>query len=114
MESIFRVMPRCTGCHDTVVRIDCSIISATGEEEIKVKENSILRLDLDVPIIEIEKETPFAFFSFGWSGATTNRIGPSAANHCPCQGRRKYQRYLFECDASREPAIPSSKRSDMH
>ena len=32
------------------------IISMSGGEEIIVKENSVLRLDLDVPIIEIERD----------------------------------------------------------
>jgi protease IV len=49
------------------------IISATGEEEITVKENSILRLDLDVPIIEIEKESPLPFSMLG--GAVEQPIG---------------------------------------
>ncbi len=36
-----------------------SIASLSGGDEVKVKESSILRLDLDAPVIEIEKETPF-------------------------------------------------------
>jgi len=44
------------------------IISMSGGEEIMVKESSVLRLDLDVPIIEIEREDPFAGLSiFGAS-----------------------------------------------
>lgn len=39
------------------------IISMSGGEEVMVKENSVLRLDLDVPIIELEREDPFAAFS---------------------------------------------------
>ena len=50
-----------------------AIISATGEEEIKVRENSILQLDLDVPIIEIEKESPFPFSVLG--GGAPQPIG---------------------------------------
>jgi protease-4 len=42
-----------------------SVISLTGEEEITVKENSILQLELDVPIIEIDKESPFPFAVLG-------------------------------------------------
>jgi protease-4 len=44
-----------------------SIIAASGDEEIKVKESSILRLDLDAPINEIEKEAPFALSMLGSS-----------------------------------------------
>jgi protease-4 len=36
-----------------------SIASLSGGDEVEVKESSILRLDLDAPVIEIEKETPF-------------------------------------------------------
>jgi len=36
------------------------IISLSGGDEIIVKENSVLRLDLDAQIIEAEKEDPFA------------------------------------------------------
>ena len=43
------------------------VISVTGEEEIQVKENSILQLDLNVPIIEIEKESPLPFSILGGS-----------------------------------------------
>jgi protease IV len=50
-----------------------AIISATGDEEIKVKENSILQLDLDVPVIEIEKESPLPFSVLG--GAAPQPIG---------------------------------------
>ena len=50
-----------------------AIISATGEEEIKVRENSILQLDLDVPIIEIEKEAPFPLSVLG--GGAPQPIG---------------------------------------
>ena len=50
-----------------------AIISATGEEEIKVRENSILQLNLDVPIIEIEKESPFPFSVLG--GGAPQTIG---------------------------------------
>ena len=52
-----------------------AIISATGEEEIKVRENSILQLDLDVPIIEIEKEAPFPLSVLG--GGAPQPIGLS-------------------------------------
>ncbi|HEX6223622.1 MAG TPA: signal peptide peptidase SppA [Chryseolinea sp.] len=45
-----------------------ALISMTGDEEIQVKENSILRLDLDVPVIEIEKESPLPFFVLGGAG----------------------------------------------
>ena len=38
-----------------------AIISASGGEEVKVRESSILKLDLDVPVIETEKESAFAF-----------------------------------------------------
>ena len=50
-----------------------AVISVTGEEEIKVRENSILQLDLDVPIIEIEKEAPFPFSVLG--GGAPQPIG---------------------------------------
>jgi protease-4 len=44
------------------------IASLSGGDEVLVKENSVLRLDLNVPIIEIEREDPFAAFSiFGAS-----------------------------------------------
>lgn len=44
------------------------IISMSGGEEILIKDSSVLKLDLDVPIIEIEKEDPFAGLSmFGAS-----------------------------------------------
>src|SRR5687768_7241617 len=44
-----------------------SIIAVSGEEEIEVKESSILRLDLDAPVNEIEKEAPFAVSMLGSS-----------------------------------------------
>jgi len=40
------------------------IISMSGGDEITVKENSVLKLDLDAPIIETEKEDPFAGIPF--------------------------------------------------
>jgi protease-4 len=40
-------------------------VASGGGDEVKVKENSILRLDLDAPIIEIEKESPLAFSMLG-------------------------------------------------
>jgi len=44
------------------------VISMSGGDEIMVKESSVLRLDLDAPIIEIEREDPFAGLSvFGAS-----------------------------------------------
>lgn len=43
------------------------LISVSGGEEVKVNESSILRLDLDVPIIEIEKESTFASSLMGGS-----------------------------------------------
>jgi protease IV len=43
-----------------VLAVIIMIISMSGGEEIIVKENSVLKLDLDVPIIEIEREDPFA------------------------------------------------------
>jgi len=44
------------------------VISMSGGEEIVIKDSSVLKLDLDVPIIEIEKEDPFAGLSiFGTS-----------------------------------------------
>ena len=45
------------------------IISASGDEEVAIKENSVLKLDLDVPIIETEREDPFAALPFFGSGA---------------------------------------------
>src|SRR5687767_8341957 len=50
-----------------------ALISLTGEEEVKVKEGSILRLNLDVPIIEIEKESPLPFALLG--GGAPQPIG---------------------------------------
>lgn len=47
------------------------IISASGDEEILIKENSVLELDFDVPVIETEKEDPFA--GLPMFGSTTNR-----------------------------------------
>lgn len=37
------------------------LVSVSGDEEVKVPESSILQLDLDVPVIEIEKESQFGF-----------------------------------------------------
>ncbi len=51
-----------------LVVIIISVASMSGGQEVKVKEGSILRLDLDAPIIEIEKETPFGFSMLGGSG----------------------------------------------
>ena len=45
------------------------IISMSGGEEVMIKENSVLRLDLDVPIIEIEREDPFAGLSIFGAGS---------------------------------------------
>jgi len=56
-----------------LVVIIISIASMSGGQEVKVKESSILRLDLDAPIIEIEKETPFGFSMFG--GGAPRPIG---------------------------------------
>lgn len=50
-----------------------TIISISGDEEIKVKESSILQLDLDVQVIEIEKESPLAVSILG--GAAPQPIG---------------------------------------
>lgn len=47
------------------------IISASGDEEIVIKENSVLELDFDVPVIETEKEDPFA--GIPMFGSATNR-----------------------------------------
>lgn len=49
------------------------IISMSGDEKILIKESSVLRLDLDVPIIEIEKEDPLAGLSI--FGAAPKSIG---------------------------------------
>lgn len=45
------------------------IISMSGGEDIIIKENSVLTLDLDVPIIEIEREDPFAGLSIFGAGS---------------------------------------------
>ena len=46
------------------------IISASsGDEQPAIKENSVLKLDLNTPIIETEKEDPFAGLSFLGGGA---------------------------------------------
>ncbi|MBA4056002.1 MAG: signal peptide peptidase SppA, partial [Marivirga sp.] len=50
------------------------IISASGEEEIVIKDDSVLQLDLDVPIIEIEKESPFSGLSL-FGASTPKPIG---------------------------------------
>jgi protease-4 len=44
-----------------------------GQGEVKVQESSILRLDLDAPINEIERETPFGFSMLG--GGAPRAIG---------------------------------------
>jgi protease-4 len=46
-------------------------VSSSGGEEQEVKESSVLELDLDVPINEIEKESPFAGLPF--PGAPASR-----------------------------------------
>ena len=56
-----------------LVVIIISVATMSGEQEVKVKEGSILRLDLDAPIIEIEKETPLGFSMLG--GSTPRPIG---------------------------------------
>lgn len=44
------------------------VISASGEEEIVIKDDSVLQLDMDVSVIEIEKENPLSGLSlFGAS-----------------------------------------------
>lgn len=50
------------------------IISASGDEEIVIKENSVLELDLDVPVIETEREDPFAGLPI-FGSATDRPIG---------------------------------------
>ncbi len=47
--------------------ITVSIFSITGDDKVEVKENSILRLDLDAPVNEIEKELPITFSLLGES-----------------------------------------------
>lgn len=42
-----------------------AIVSVSGDDAVEVKESSILRLDLDAPVNEIEKETPFAISMLG-------------------------------------------------
>ena len=42
-----------------------SILIASGGEEVQIKESSILKLDLDVPINEIDKENPLAISMLG-------------------------------------------------
>ncbi|MBL0744939.1 signal peptide peptidase SppA [Chryseolinea lacunae] len=41
-----------------------SILSAGGSEPVELTENSVLKLDMDVPIIETEKEEPFSGIPF--------------------------------------------------
>lgn len=48
--------------------------STSGDEEVVVKDNSVLKLDLDVPIIETEREDPFAGIPF-FGGGTERPIG---------------------------------------
>ncbi len=58
-----------TSCLGTVVAMVVvlfgiiAIVSLSGGDEVVVKDNSVLKLDLDVPIIETEKEDPFAGLS---------------------------------------------------
>jgi protease-4 len=51
-----------------LVVIIIAILSASGGQEVQVKESSILQLDLDAPINEIEKETPLAVSIVGGEG----------------------------------------------
>lgn len=44
-----------------------SILIASGGEEVQIKESSILKLDLDVPVNEIDKESPLAISMLGGS-----------------------------------------------
>ena len=44
-----------------------SIFSITGDSKVEVKDGSILRLDLDAPVTEIEKELPITFSLLGES-----------------------------------------------
>ena len=50
------------------------IISLTGDEEVIVGENSVLHLDLDVPIVEADREDPFAGIPF-IGGNSTRPVG---------------------------------------
>jgi protease-4 len=50
------------------------IISLGGGEEVVIGENSVLQLDLDVPIVEAEREDPFAGVPF-FGGNTPRPIG---------------------------------------
>lgn len=44
-----------------------SILIASGGEEVQIKDSSILKLDLDVPVNEIDKESPLAISMLGGS-----------------------------------------------
>jgi protease IV len=50
------------------------IISASGGEEIIIKENSVLQLNLDVPILEADKEDPFGGLPL-FGGSSPKPIG---------------------------------------
>lgn len=50
------------------------IISASGDEEVVIKDDSVLQLDLDVPVIELEKENPFTGLSL-LGGSSRRPVG---------------------------------------
>lgn len=50
------------------------IISLSGGNEVLINDNSVLQLDLDVPIVETEREDPFAGVPF-FGGNTPRAIG---------------------------------------
>ncbi|MEJ7646690.1 MAG: signal peptide peptidase SppA [Chryseolinea sp.] len=50
------------------------IVSASGDDEVAISENSVLKLDLDVPIIETEREDPFGSLPF-FGSETAKPIG---------------------------------------
>ena len=58
-------------CLGTLVALICGasswypLLSLSGGDEVEVKESSILRLDLDAPIIETEKERSVCLFLAG-------------------------------------------------
>ena len=56
-----------------LVVIVVAIVSASGDEEVKVNESSILEVDLDVPVNEIEKESALAVTLMG--GGAPQPIG---------------------------------------
>lgn len=79
----------CLGAFAAMVLVLLSIvvlISMSGDEEIMLKDNSVLMLDLDVPILEIEKEDPFSGLSL--FGANSRKpIGLAQLRQCITQAK---------------------------